>query len=79
MSLVQLLLSKSVTHNILKEKTTFDLMNMLMEMYEHPSAVNKVHLMKNFFNLNMSTRCSFMSHLSEFNNSQSVSYYWYYI
>ena len=43
----------SVTHNVVKEKTTVDLMKALSGMYEKPSANNKVHLMKKLFNLKM--------------------------
>ena len=67
LGVVRLSLSKSVTHNIMKEKTTFDLMEALKKMYEQPSAANKVHLMKKLFNLTMPEGVSFMSHLSEFN------------
>ena len=60
-------LAKTVTHNILKEKTVVDLMVVLAKMYEQLSAANKVHLMKKLFNLKMAEGCSFTSHLSEFN------------
>ena len=39
-------------HNVVKEKTTVDLMKALSSMYENPSANNKVYLMKKLFNLN---------------------------
>lgn len=67
LGVIRLSLSKSVTHNILKEKTTEELMEALKKMYEQPSAANKVHLMKKLFNLSMAEGVSFMSHLSEFN------------
>lgn len=67
MGLIRLSLSKSVAHNILKEKTASDLMDALAEMYEQPSAANKVHLMKKLFNFEMPEGGSFMKHLSEFN------------
>lgn len=53
LGVIRLSLSKSVTHNILKEKTTVGLMQALKEMYEQPSITNKVHLMKKLFNLSM--------------------------
>jgi len=67
LGVIRLSLSKAVTHNILKEKTTAELMEALKKMYEQPSAVNKVHLMKKLFNLSLAEGVSFMSHLSEFN------------
>ena len=41
-------LSRSVAHNVVKEKTTIDLMKALCSMYEKPSANNKVHLIGSF-------------------------------
>lgn len=67
LGVVRLSFSKSVTYNILKEKTTEGLVEALKKMYEQPSAANKVHLMKKLFNLSMAEGVSFMSHLSEFN------------
>ena len=45
--------SRSVAHNVEKEKTIADLMKALSSMYEKPSANNKVHLMKKLFILKM--------------------------
>ena len=50
---VRLSLSKSVTFNISKEKTTKDVMDALSRMYEKPSASNKVFLMRKLFNMKM--------------------------
>ena len=50
---IRLTLSRSVAHNVTKEKTTAELMATLSGMYEKPSANNKVHLMKKLFNLKM--------------------------
>ena len=44
-------LSRSVAHNVVKEKTTADLMKALSGMNEKSSANNKLHLMKKLFNL----------------------------
>ena len=63
----RLTLSKSVVHNVVKEKTTIDLMKVLSGMYEKPSANNKVHLMKKLFNLKMVENASVTQHLNEFN------------
>jgi len=60
-------LAKIVTHNILKENMTVDLLATLAKMYEQPSFANKVHHMKKLFNLKMAEECSFTLHLSEFN------------
>ena len=53
LGVIMLTLSKSVAHNVVKEKTTTDLMKTLSGMYEKPSENNKVHLMKKLFNLKM--------------------------
>jgi hypothetical protein len=49
----RLSLSKSVTHNVVKEKTTAGLMGALSSMYEKPLTNNKVRLMNILFNLKM--------------------------
>ncbi|KAG2675527.1 hypothetical protein I3760_12G007600 [Carya illinoinensis] len=43
LGVIRLTLSRSVAHNVGKEKTTTDLMKALSDMYEQPSANNKVH------------------------------------
>ena len=53
LGVIRLTLTRLVEHNIVKEKTTADLMKALSSMYEKPSANNKVHLMKKLFNLKM--------------------------
>ena len=58
LGVIRLTLSRSVAHNVMKEKTTTDLMKTLSGMYEKPSANNKVHLIKNV---------SIAQHLNEFN------------
>ena len=42
LGVIRLTLSRSVAHNVVKEKTTTDLMKALSSMYEKPSANNKV-------------------------------------
>ena len=64
---IRLTLSRFVAHNIVKEKTTADLMKALSDMYEKPSTNNKVHLMKKLFNLKMAENTSVAQHLNEFN------------
>ncbi|RVW19563.1 Retrovirus-related Pol polyprotein from transposon TNT 1-94 [Vitis vinifera] len=59
---------KSVAHNVVKEKTTADLMKALSGMYEKSSSANnKVHLMKKLFNLKMEEKASVTQHLNELN------------
>ena len=38
LGVIKLTLSRSVTHNVVKEKTIVDLMKALSDMYEKPSA-----------------------------------------
>ncbi|WP_171903219.1 hypothetical protein, partial [Klebsiella pneumoniae] len=51
--------------NIIKEKTTSDLLKALSNMYEKPSAMNKVYLMRRLFNLQMSEGGSVADHINE--------------
>jgi hypothetical protein len=51
---IRLILATSMDFNILKEKTTKELMDALAKLYEKPSASNKVFLMKRLFNMKMS-------------------------
>jgi hypothetical protein len=67
LAVIRLSLSKSVAHNVVKEKTTSGLMAALSSMYEKPSANNKVHLMKKLFNIKMAEGVSVAQHLNEFN------------
>jgi hypothetical protein len=67
LAVIRLSLSKSVAHNVVKEKTTTGLMVALSSMYEKPSANNKVHLMKKLFNLKMAEGASVAQHQNEFN------------
>ena len=54
-------------HNVVKEKTTVDLMKALSSMYEKLSANNKVYLMKKLFNLKKAKSTLVVQHLNEFN------------
>ena len=67
LGVIRLTLSRSVAHNVVKEKTTSNLMKALSNMYEKPFANNKVHLMKKLFNLKMAENASIAQHLNEFN------------
>ena len=66
LGVIRLTLSRSVAHNVVKEKTTTDLMKALSGMYEKSSANNKVHLMKKLFNLKMAENASVAQHLNDF-------------
>ena len=67
LGVIRLTLSRSVAHNVVKEKTTANLMKALSSMYEKPSVNSKVHLMKKLFNLKMVENASVAQHLNEFN------------
>ena len=58
LGVIRLTLSRFVAHNVVKEKTTTNLMKALSGMYEKPFANNKVHLMKKLFNLKMAENVS---------------------
>ena len=51
LGMIRLTLACNVAFNIAKEKTTASLMKALSNMYEKPSASNKVYLMHRLFNL----------------------------
>ena len=67
LGLIRLTLSRNVTFNIVKEKTTSGLLKALSNMNEKPSAMNKVYLMRGLFNLQMSETRSVSDHINEFN------------
>ena len=75
LEVIRLTLSRSIAHNVVKEKTTVDLIEALSAMYEKPSANNKVHLMKKLFNLKMAENASVAQHLNELNTiTNQLSY-----
>ena len=67
LGVIRLTLSRSVAHNVMKEKTIADLMKALSNMYEKPLTNNKVHLMKKLFNLKMAKNILVTQHLNDFN------------
>ena len=67
LGVIKLTLSRSVIHNVEKEKTTADLMKALFSIYEKPSTNNKMYLMKKIFNLKMAENASIAQYLNEFN------------
>ena len=64
---IRLSLAVSVAFNILKEKTTKDMMYAMAKLYEKPSMSNKVFLMKRLFNMKMLEGGFVADHLNEFN------------
>ena len=68
---IQLCLAPSMAFNITKVKTTKELMQTLVKLYENPSASNKVFLMKCLFNMKMVEGGSIADHLNEFNTITS--------
>ena len=62
-------MSRSVAHNVVKEKTTVDLMKAFSSMYEKPSANNKVYLMKKLFNPKKAEGTLIAQHVNEFNTN----------
>ena len=67
LGMIHFTLSKTMVHNVAKEKKTMGMMQALVDMYEKPSANNKVYLMKKLFNLKMSESGSLVEHLNIFN------------
>ncbi|KAJ0090120.1 hypothetical protein Patl1_14358 [Pistacia atlantica] len=67
LGVIQLTLTKNEASNVVKEITTTWLMKILSDMYEKPSANNKVHLMKKLFNLKMREGASVAEHMNDFN------------
>ena len=67
LGVIRLTLFRFVAHNVVKEKTTTNLMKALSGMYEKPSTNNKVHLIKKLFNLKMAENTSIAQHVNDFN------------
>ncbi|GJZ76500.1 hypothetical protein Tco_0641172 [Tanacetum coccineum] len=66
--LVRLLLAKNVAYNVVNEKTTYNLFKALSNMYEKPSASNKVFLIGLLVNTKMNEGASVADHVNEFNS-----------
>ena len=67
LGLIRLTLSENVVFNIIKEKTTPDVLKALSNMYEKPLTMNKVYLIRRLFNLQMSEGGFVVGHINEFN------------
>ncbi|VFQ69269.1 unnamed protein product [Cuscuta campestris] len=68
MSVIRLSLTKSGAFNILKEKTAKGIMDALSNMYEKPSAANKVFLIREFVNTRMKEGTSVTEHINKLNS-----------
>ncbi|KAL2237238.1 UNVERIFIED_CONTAM: Retrovirus-related Pol polyprotein from transposon TNT 1-94 [Sesamum indicum] len=58
---------KNVAYHVKGAKSTKEVLQTLADMYEKPSAMNKVMLMKKLFRLQMEERKSVADHLNDFN------------
>jgi len=66
---IRLTLVNNVAFNIMNVKTTIDFMQALSNMYEKPSAANKVYLICRLVNLKMGEGNLITNHISKFNTS----------
>ncbi|VFQ58235.1 unnamed protein product [Cuscuta campestris] len=67
MSVIRLSLTKNVAFNILKETTAKGIMEALSNMYEKPSAANKVFLIRELVNTRMKNGTSITEHINKLN------------
>ncbi|VFQ66942.1 unnamed protein product [Cuscuta campestris] len=67
-SVICLSLTKNVAFNILKEKTAKGIMEALSNMYEKPSAANKVFLIRELVNTRMKNGTSVTEHINKLNS-----------
>ncbi|GJT63858.1 multidrug resistance-associated protein 5, partial [Tanacetum coccineum] len=65
---VRLSLAKNVAYNVVNEKTLYSLFKSLSNMYEKPSASNKVFLIRQLVNTKMKEGASVADHVNEFNS-----------
>nr|GEX34584.1 retrovirus-related Pol polyprotein from transposon TNT 1-94 [Tanacetum cinerariifolium] len=68
LGVVRLSLAKSVTYNIVNETTTYGVLKALSNMYEKPSASNKVFLIRQLVNTKMKEGMPVAVHINEFNS-----------
>nr|GEX46682.1 retrovirus-related Pol polyprotein from transposon TNT 1-94 [Tanacetum cinerariifolium] len=64
---VRLSLAKNVAYNVVNDRNTYDLFKALSNMYEKPSALNKVFLIRQPVNTKMKKGASVADHVNEFN------------
>ncbi|GKE06738.1 retrovirus-related pol polyprotein from transposon TNT 1-94, partial [Tanacetum coccineum] len=65
---VRLSLAKNVAYNVVNEMVTYNLFKALSNMYEKPSASNKVFLIRQLVNMKMNKGASVADHVNEFNS-----------
>ncbi|GKA26122.1 hypothetical protein Tco_0712231 [Tanacetum coccineum] len=65
---VMLSLAKNVAYNVVNEKTTYGLFKALSNMFEKPSASNKVFLIRQLVNTKMKEGASVADHVNKFNS-----------
>ncbi|VFQ84433.1 unnamed protein product [Cuscuta campestris] len=68
MSVIRLSLTKNVAFNILKEMTVKGIMEALSNMYEKPSAANKVFLIRELVNTRMKNGTLVTEHINKLNS-----------
>jgi len=71
MSTIRLALSMNVAYNILEQTTARGIMEALSNMYEKPSAANKVFLIRELVNTRMKEGSSVTAHINLFNSHLS--------
>ncbi|VFQ98620.1 unnamed protein product [Cuscuta campestris] len=69
MSVICLSLTKNVAFNILKEKTTKEIMEVLSNMYEKPSVANKFFLIRELVNTRMKEDTSVTEHINNWSGT----------
>ncbi|GJV21184.1 hypothetical protein Tco_1370204 [Tanacetum coccineum] len=67
LGVVRLSLAKNVAYNVVNEKTAYGLFKALSNMYEKPSASNKVFLIRQLVNMKMKEGASISNHVNDFN------------
>uniref|UniRef100_A0A803LYH6 Retrovirus-related Pol polyprotein from transposon TNT 1-94 n=1 Tax=Chenopodium quinoa TaxID=63459 RepID=A0A803LYH6_CHEQI len=68
LGVIRLTLAKSVAYNVKDVTTTIGVIKVLSNMYEKPSAMNKVFLMRSLFEIEMNDSGSALEHINEFNS-----------
>ncbi|KAH9623766.1 hypothetical protein KSS87_001177 [Heliosperma pusillum] len=67
LGVVRLTLARNVAFNVMSAATTINLMNALENMYEKPSATNKVFLMRRLFGLQMHEGTTMADPINDYN------------
>ncbi|GJZ27539.1 retrovirus-related pol polyprotein from transposon TNT 1-94 [Tanacetum coccineum] len=67
LGVVRISLAKNIAYNVVNENITYNLFKALSNMYEKPSASNKVFLIRQLVNMKMKEGASVADHVNEFN------------